>query len=288
MPAPTRSLADLRVPPIGLGAMPMSVEGRPEEAQSIRTIHAALDAGVRLIDTADAYCLDEAEFGHNEALVARALRGRGEEVVVATKAGHVRRGTEWALDGRPEHLRAACEASLRRLGTESIDLLQLHRPDPQVPFAESVGALGELRAEGKVRRVGVSNVDVAQIEQARRIADVASVQNQLSAAYPNPLARGEVRACEEYGIAFLPWSPLGGIGRADDPDLIAPVREAARRHGVSPQRVALAWLLALSPAIVAIPGSKRPETILDSLAAAELDLTPEEVEGISARVERSP
>src|SRR5215213_6311053 len=169
-----RKLGDAEVFPIGLGAMQMSIDGRPDEAQSIRTIHAALDAGVNLIDTADAYALDESEVGHNERLVAKALRGRREEVVVATKGGHVRRGRAWGLDGSPAHLRAACEASLRALGTDRIDLYQYHRPDPEVPFAESVGALKELQDEGKLRWIGLSNVDVAQLEEALGIAGVVA------------------------------------------------------------------------------------------------------------------
>src|SRR5215208_775977 len=153
MPAEPRALAHSRVFPIGFGAMQLSLDGRPDEAQAIRTIHAALDAGVDLIDTADAYCLDESEVGHNERLVAKALRDRRERVIVATKGGHTRVGTEWHLDGSAAHLRRACEASLRALGTDRIDLYQYHRPDPDVPYAESIGALRDLRDEGKIRWV---------------------------------------------------------------------------------------------------------------------------------------
>ena len=168
---PTRRLGGLQVSAIGLGEMPMSLAGRPDEAQSIRTIHAALDAGVTLIDTADAYCIDETEVGHGERLVAKALAawpGDCDRVVVATKGGHTREGGEWNLDGRPEQLRQACEASLRALGVGAIGLYQFHRPDPKVPFAESVGTMAELKDAGKVRLVGLSNVSVDQIRQARR------------------------------------------------------------------------------------------------------------------------
>ncbi len=279
---PSRTLGDAPVFPIGLGAMPMSVSGRPDRARSIRTIHAALDAGVNLIDTADAYCHDEDDFGHNERLVAEALKGR-DGVLVATKGGHIRPQGRWDLDGRPEHLRRACEGSLRRLATDRVDLYQLHRPDPAVPFAESVGALRELRDEGKVRFVGLSNVTVAQIEEAQAIVPIASVQNQLSLAYPHPIDRGEVAACQQRGLAFLPWSPLGGIGSAAESSArFAPVREAAERHGVSPQQVALAWLLSLSTTTVPIPGASRPETIEDSVAAVALELSAGELEAIGA------
>ena len=278
----TRKLAGADVFPIGLGAMPMSLSGRPPEEQSIRAIHAALDAGVNLIDTADAYSADESDVGHNERLIAKALAGRREGVIVATKGGHTRTaGGDWEVDGSREHLRAACEASLTALGTDRIDLYQYHRPDPSVPYAESIGALKELQDEGKVRWIGVSNADADQIEEALAIADIVSVQNQLSLEYTAPISGGEVELCTERGIAFLPWSPLGGIsvaaGAAGAHD---PVQEIADAHGVSPQRVALAWLLALSPVVIPIPGASRPESIQDSLQAVELELSHEELQAI--------
>jgi aryl-alcohol dehydrogenase-like predicted oxidoreductase len=272
---PTRRLGGLQVSAIGLGEMPMSLAGRPDEAQSVRTIHAALDAGVTLIDTADAYCIDESEVGHGERLVARALTawpGDRDRVLVATKGGHTREGGEWYLDGRPEHLRQACEASLRALGVEAIGLYQFHRPDPKVPFAESVGAMAELKAAGKVRLVGLSNVSVDQIKQARQLVQVASVQNEFSPRFRR--SEGELAFCAAEGIAFLPWSPLGGIGRGRDLGGRHRVfGEVAEAHGVSAQQVALAWQLAKAPAVIPIPGSSRPETIADSLAAASLRLS---------------
>jgi len=277
----TRRLADTDVFPIGLGGMPMSLSGRPEEAQSIRAIHAALDAGVNLIDTADAYCADEDDVGHNERLIAKALEGRRDGVIVATKAGHIRPGGAWELDGRPEHIRAACEASLKALATDRIDLYQYHRPDPDVPYAETVGAFKELQDEGKVRWIGLSNCTVAQLEEALGVAEIVSVQNQLSLDFTSPLAKGEVDACTERGLAFLPWSPLGGIGKSDSTGRVDPVREAAEAHGVSPQQVALAWLLAQGPTVIPIPGASRPESITDSARAAELQLSQDELDAIS-------
>jgi aryl-alcohol dehydrogenase-like predicted oxidoreductase len=277
-----RNLDGAAVFPIGLGAMQLSIDGRPDEAAAIRTIHAALDAGVNLIDTADAYSLDDSEVGHNERLVAKALRDRRDSVIVATKGGHTREGTAWALDGSPAHLRAACEASLRALETDRIDLYQYHRPDPKVPYAESIGALKELKDEGKIRSVGISNANRAQIDDARSIVDIAAVQNELSLDFTSPLAKGEVAVCEEHGIAFLPWSPLGGASDATEAaGRHNPVKDAGAAHGVSPQRVALAWLLALSPAIVPIPGARRVETISDSIMAAELTLEDDEIAAIS-------
>jgi aryl-alcohol dehydrogenase-like predicted oxidoreductase len=279
-----RRLGDVDVFPIGLGGMPLSVSGRPDESQAIRTIHAALDAGITLIDTADAYAAGESEVGHNERLIAKAIRtppARRDGVLVATKGGHTRRGTAWELDGSPAHLRAACEASLRALRTDRIDLYQFHRPDPEVPFAESVGALKELQDEGKVRWVGLSNVSVEQLDEARSIVDVVAVQNQLALDFPSPLERGEVRAATEHGIAFLPWSPLGGIGKAGAASARDTVTAIARDRGVSPQQVVLAWLLHLGPTVIPIPGSRRPETIQDSAQAPGLALADDEVEAIT-------
>jgi aryl-alcohol dehydrogenase-like predicted oxidoreductase len=281
---PTRRLGGLQVSAIGLGEMPLSLAGRPDEAQAVRTIHAALDAGVTLLDTADAYCRDQSDFGHGERLVAKALAAWGgdrDRVLVATKGGHTRPGGSWDLDGRPEYLRQACEASLERLGVEAIGLYQFHRPDPKVPFAESVGALAELRAAGKVRLVGLSNVSVDQIRQARELVEVASVQNEFSPRFRR--SEGELAWCAANRIAFLPWSPLGGIGRGRDlGGRHRAFAEVAEAHGVSPQQVALAWELAKAPVVIPIPGSSRPETILDSVAAAGLRLTADEL----ARLDR--
>ena len=283
---PTRRLGGLQVSAIGLGEMPMSLAGRPDEAQSVRTIHAALDAGVTLIDTADASCIDPSEVGHGARLVAKALAawpGDRDRVLVATKGGHTREGGEWYLDGRPEHLRQACEASLRALGVEAIGLYQFHRPDPKVPFAESVGAMAELKAAGKVRLVGLSNVSVDQIKQARQLVQVASVQNEFSPRFRR--SEGELAFCAAEGIAFLPWSPLGGIGRGGSlgQGRHRAFGEVAEAHGVSAQQVALAWQLAKAPAVIPIPGSSRPETITDSAAAAGLRLSDDEL----ARLDRA-
>ena len=278
----TRKLGDAEVFPIGLGGMPMSLSSRPPEEQSIRTIHAALDAGVNLIDTADAYSADETDFGHNERLIAKALKGRRDGVIVATKGGHTRtKGGAWELDGRPEYIKRACEQSLRALETDRIDLYQYHRPDPTVPYAETIGAFKELQDEGKVRWIGISNANTEQIEETRGIVDLVSVQNQLSLEYGSPIGKGEVELCERHGIAFLPWSPFGGISKAAEaPAAHDPVREIAASHSVSPQRVVLAWLLALSPVMIPIPGASRPESITDSVQAVELELSHEELQAL--------
>ena len=280
-----RRLADLTVSAIGLGAMPLSVQGRPDEPQAMRTVHAALDAGVTLIDTADAYSVGHDDVGHNERLVAKALAtwgGDTSQVLVATKGGHTRPPDgSWALDGSPQHLRAACEASLQALGVEAIGLYQYHRPDPGVPYAESLGALEELRQEGKVRLVGISNADVDQIELALATTQLAAVQNEFSPAFRS--SRPELELCARHGIAFLPWSPLGGAARAAGlGQEHAAFAEVAAERGVSPQQVALAWELAQADVVIPIPGARRSASILDSVAACDLELTVDELVRLAA------
>ncbi|WP_328833715.1 aldo/keto reductase [Streptomyces sp. NBC_00252] len=282
----TRRIGDVEVSAIGLGGMPMSIEGRPDEARSLATIHAALDEGVTLIDTADAYHLHADEVGHNETLIAKALAShdRGADVLVATKGGHLRPGDgSWTLNGSPAYLKEACEASLRRLGVEAIGLYQFHRPDPRVPYADSVGAVRELLDEGKIRLAGISNANPEQIRLANEILDgrLVSVQNQFSPAFRS--SEPELDLCDELGIAFLPWSPFGGITRAGElGSSYAPFARIAERHGASPHRVCLAWMLAKSPVVVPIPGASRPETIRDSAAAPELTLSAEEIAELDA------
>ncbi|MGY1495400.1 aldo/keto reductase [Streptomyces sp. QTS52] len=276
----TRRIGDVEVSALGLGGMPMSIEGRPAEARSLATIHAALDTGLTLIDTADAYHLGADDVGHNESLIAKALASheRGPDVLVATKGGHLRPGAgRWTLDGSPAHIKKACEASLRRLGVEAIGLYQFHRPDPEVPYEESIGAVRDLLDEGKIRMAGISNADPDQIRQANEILGgrLVAVQNQFSPAFRS--SEPELRLCDELGIAFLPWSPLGGISRAGGlGSTYAPFARVAEAHGVSPQRVCLAWMLAKSRVVVPIPGASRPETIRDSAAAVDLVLSAEE------------
>jgi aryl-alcohol dehydrogenase-like predicted oxidoreductase len=277
-----RSIADLKVSAIGLGGMPMSIEGRPDTARSVATIHAALDAGVTLIDTADAYHVHADEVGHNEELIAGALRSWGGDptsVLVATKGGHLRPGDgSWTRNGDPAYLKQAARDSARRLGVDAIGLYQFHRPDPKVPYAESVGALVELLDEGVIVRAGISNATVAQIDEANEVLGgrLASVQNQFSPAFRSSL--GELEHCAGLGIAFLPWSPLGGISNAGelgaDHEAFA---EVARAHGVSPQQVALAWELSLADVVIPIPGASRPASIEDSVLAPDLRLTDDEL-----------
>ena len=270
---------------IGLGAMPLSTkEPRPSPTDAEAVVHAALDAGVTLIDTADAYSHDEAEFGHNEELVANALRSYGRaDVLVATKGGHTRSGRDWHLDGSPAYLRRACEASLRRMHVDAIGLYQLHRPDPATPWEESMGALRSLFDEGLVRMVGISNANIAQIDAARAIVGDAlvSVQNQFSPGYRS--SAGELEHCAAHGLAWLPWSPFGGVSAAGSLDAEAPAfADVAEEVGVSVYRVTLAWHLAQADVVLPIPGASRPESIVDSAAAADLTLTADQLRRLDA------
>jgi aryl-alcohol dehydrogenase-like predicted oxidoreductase len=272
---------------IGLGAMPLSTkEDRPSPEDAERTVHAALDAGVTLIDTADAYARDESEMGHNEELVARALcsyAGDTSSVLVATKGGHTRRGTDWELDGSPAYLRRACVSSLQRLGVEAIGLYQFHRPDPATPWEESMGGMKALHDDGLVRMVGISNASVPQIDAAREILGDAlvSVQNQFSPGWRS--SAPELAHCASLGLAWLPWSPFGGVSSAGSLDTEAPeFARVAEELGVSVYRVTLAWHLAQADVVIPIPGASRPESIADSAAATHLELSADHLQRLDA------
>ncbi len=263
--------------------MPLSLDGRPTEGQGIEVLHAALDAGTTLLDTADVYCIDDDDIGHNERLIAQALAawsGERDSIIVATKGGMIRPGGRWERNGRPEHLRAACERSLRALGVERIDLYQFHAPDPAIPFEASVGALAELQREGKIRWVGLSNVSVAEIKAAREIVDVVTVQNRLSPFFKEALEMGVVNYCADKGIGFLAYSPVGG-GRLNKklPDHPA-LKPIAERHGASSHAVVLAWVLSRGPGLIVIPAARTVEHALDSISAAELVLSDDELRAI--------
>jgi len=261
---------------IGFGGMPLSIPGRPDEADAVKTLHAVLDAGVTLLDTADVYCQGEDDIGHNERLVAKALRtwdGDRTAVVVATKGGITRPRGDWASDGSPAHLRRACDRSLRALDVERIDLYQLHRLDPRVPLEESVGALAELRAAGKIRWVGLSNVSVQEIDAARAIVPVTTVQNRLNPFFREAPTEGVVRHCATHGIGFLAYSPVGG-GRLNKKLPSHPaLLPIAAKHGISPHVVVIAWVMAQGRTVIPIPGGRTVAHALDSLAAAGVTLT---------------
>ncbi|MEO7986697.1 MAG: aldo/keto reductase [Gemmatimonadales bacterium] len=274
-----------QVSAVGYGGMHLSIDGRPPESEALKVLAAMLDAGITLIDTADAYCLDERDTGHNERLIASALcawKGDRSRVVVATKGGVVRSGARWDTDGSPAHLRAACDRSLRALGTERIDLYQLHAPDPRVPLVESVGALAQLQQEGKVRWIGLSNVSVEEIRTAQTAASITAVQNRLNPFFREALTGGVVRYCGENGIGFLAYSPVGG-GRLNKKlsshPVVAPM---AARLGVSPHTVVLAWVMSQSPAVIPIPSARTVGHALDSVSAAAVLLDENDRSAIDA------
>lgn len=269
----------LAVFPIGLGAMPLSTSGRPDPEHGTAVIHAALDAGVTLIDTANVYCVDDADIGHNERLIADALRSRSgrDDLVVATKGGLTRPEGRWERDGRPEKIRAACERSLRDLNVEAITLYQLHAPDERVPFADSVGALARLKAEGKIRHVGLSNVTRDQLDAALGIVPVASVQNRCNLFDQLDLDNGLIDYCGRKGVAYVPYSPVGGGNGHVRLENHAAATKVARSHSASVYAVALAWLLSLGNHVIPIPGASRVASILDSVRAVDLELTAVEI-----------
>ena len=280
----------VQVGAIGLGLMTFDQTGTQPREQLADTVRAALDAGVTLFDTADAYGPGDEKGagaqGENERLIAGLLDELGvrDQVFLATKGGHVRGdGGSWDTDSSPEHLREAVDASLQRLGVDQIDLWQHHRPDPSVPYEDLVGTLKEIADSGKVRMVGLSNADPEQIRLAHRTlgTSLVSVQNQYSPKFRS--SQPEIEVCDELGLAFLPWSPLGGLSDAKELAEKHPAfQEVAQSRGVSAQQVALAWELAQSPVVIPIPGAKRPQSILDSAAAADLELTAEELARLDA------
>jgi pyridoxine 4-dehydrogenase len=264
---------DLEVNRLGFGAMRLcgpDVTGPPaDRGNALAVLRRAVELGCNHIDTADAYGPEV-----DEELIAEALHPYPDDLVIATKGGLVRTGAggDWPKDGRPEHLREACEGSLRRLRLERLDVYYLHRPDPKVPYEESIGALKELRDEGKIRHVGVSNVDLELLAIARGIVEVAIVQNQYSLT--DRRSQDVLDLCEREGIGFVPWAPLD----AGALDPAGPVAGIARRHDATPMQVAIAWLLHISPVMLPIPGTSSLEHLEENVAAAQLRLDDDELE----------
>ncbi len=280
---------DREISAIGLGAMPLSISGRPPEDQAIDVIHRALDLGVTLIDTADSYCRDESDKHHNEKVIAKALDQYAEDtsdVVVATKGGLMRPDGDWVRNGDPDHLRDAIRRSHEALGGERpIPLWQFHAPDPEFEIQESLKPVQEAAENGLIEHVGVSNFSVDEIKEARDIVDVVSVQNQYSPFHRQPEESGVLSYCEEEGITFLPHSPLGGRSRAKDLDAFDGIAALADEKNISEQRLVLGWLRAKSPVVVPIPGASRVPSVEDSIPAVELELTDDEVERIDRATE---
>jgi aryl-alcohol dehydrogenase-like predicted oxidoreductase len=300
----TRTLASLTVSPLGLGCMGMSFAyGRADRAESLATLHRALDLGVTFLDTADVYGR-----GHNEELLAEVLADRRDEVVLATKFGIVTgdNGFPNGVDGRPEYVRAACEASLRRLRVDRIDLYYLHRPDPAVPIEETVGAMAELVRDGLVAQLGLSEPSAATVRRAAAVHPIAAVQSEWS-VFSRDIEDAVVPACRELGIGLVPYSPLGrglltgtfaaefaqnppaddfrgtlprfqGENLRQNLDAVATVQEIATSHDATPGQVALAWLLGRGQDVVPIPGTKRVRYLEENLGALHVELTDDDLE----------
>jgi pyridoxine 4-dehydrogenase len=264
---------DLVVRRMGFGAMRITGNGiwgpPPDVDQAKATLRRVVELGVNFIDTADSYGPDV-----SEELIAEALSPYPDDLVIATKGGLVRPGPgRWDADGRPAHLREACEGSLRRLRLEQIPVYQFHRPDPRVPLAESLGTLVQLKDEGKIRHIGISNVSQAQLREAQQLTPIVSVQNRYNVS--DRKSESMVDTCEQEGIAFLPWAP---IQQADGNPAVA---EAAKRHDATPRQIVLAWLLARSPQMLPIPGTGSPEHAAANVEAASIELSPDEVAAIT-------
>jgi len=259
---------------IGLGAMPLSIQGRPDREVGMEVIRRTVELGVSWIDTADVYCFDDDDIGHNERLIHEALVAVGarDDVLVTTKGGLARPGGRWETMGSPDHLRAACERSLRALSTERIDLYQFHAPDPPVPFEASVTALAELREEGKIAAVGLSNVSLRELQKAASIVPVESVQNLYNPWDRSDEESGLLDYCDLSRITYIPYSPVGGGSRVHDLRESPALQGIGRNVGASPEELVLAWMLGQTGTLAPIPGASRPESIESSVRAEGLAL----------------
>ena len=274
---------DLKVYRLGFGAMRLTGEGiwgpPANKQEAIAVLHRALELGINLIDTADSYGPEVSEL-----LIAEALYPYPKDLVIATKGGLLRPGPgQWLPDGRPEHLREALEGSLRRLRLERIDIYQFHRPDPRVPFEDSVGELAKMRAEGKIRHVGLSNITIEQLAQAQKIVPIVTVQNHYNLASRESermsaqQSEEMIDICERQGIGFIPWNPLaaGELARSG-----GPLDQIAKRHNAKPSQIALAWLLKRSSTMLPIPGTSSVKHLEENVMGATIRLTQEEFEAI--------
>jgi len=278
--ANTRELGStgLKVFPIGLGGMPMSIQGRPDEKQSIATIHAAIDAGVNFIDTANVYCLDNDDIGHNERLIAKALREKKvfDKVIIATKGGLARPKGDWTVDGRPEFIRKSCELSLKALGVEAITLYQLHSPDPNVRYQDTIAELAKMKVEGKIIHVGLSNVSEDQLDLAQKIVRIESVQNRCHPLFQRDYKSGLIAHCAKQKVSYLPWSPVGGGRTHASVAQHSPLPELAKKYNTSAYGVILAWHLGKGANVIPIPGASKGSSISDSAKAVNVTLDPKD------------
>lgn len=264
--------------PIGLGAMPLSLEGHPTEAQALKVFNAFINGGGNFIDTANVYCVDDSDVGHNEQLVAKALSNSDNEIIVATKGGLRRPKGKWTVDASPAWLRHSCEKSLVDLNSESIFLYQLHAPDPEVPITDSIGELAKLKDEGKIQHIGLSNVTVEDIELALSISHIISVQNRCNLFERTSLKNGVVEYCENNYITFIAHSPVGGHYQHKQRSENILLKKLAKKHDTSSYQIMIAWLLHKSSCIFPIPGASKTSSIKDSIKAVNVELNNEDMQ----------
>jgi aryl-alcohol dehydrogenase-like predicted oxidoreductase len=276
--------------PIGLGAMPLSIAGRPEENQARAVIRAFVEAGGNFIDTANVYCLDDPELGHNERLLHNSLTQLGvrHDVLIATKGGLRRPQGQWVVDAHPQWLRTSCEQSLRDLHCEAIDLYYLHAPDPQIPFAESVEALCQLKEEGKIRHLGLSNINAQQLETALAYVPITAVQNRCHPFQQQDFHNGLIELCRKHHISYVPYSPVGGQHGQAQLSQHPLLLRLGKKYAASPHQVALAWLLQAGEHILPIPGASKVASVQSSLAAGKLQLDAEDRQAIFSLSEVMP
>jgi aryl-alcohol dehydrogenase-like predicted oxidoreductase len=271
---------NIEVCPIGLGAMPLSLEGRPNPEQAYAVIEAFIQKGGDFIDTANVYCANSAEIGHNEILISNVLSKLKPKnnIVIATKGGIKRSKDDWIANGKPEFLRQSCEQSLKDLKTDSIFLYQLHAPDPEVPLTDSIGELLKLKSEGKIQHIGLSNVDIEQIQLALSITSIMSVQNRCSLFNRKSFSNGVIEFCENNSISFIAHSPVGGHFEHKKITNHILLKNLSKKYNASTYQIMISWLLHKSPSILTIPGASKVSSITNSLQAIDIVLDKEDMQ----------
>lgn len=265
---------------VGLGGMLLSITGRPPEDQSQRVVQSALDAGVTLFDTSDAYCLEEQEVGHNERLLTRALEGNRSQVTVMTTVGLRRPGGAWTVDSSPEYLVESVERSLRNQGVETLDLVSLYAPDNRVPYEDSVGALAKLQQEGKIKYVGLCNAELSHLKTAEAITKIQAVQNRWHPQAREIEKNGVLEHCTSGGIAFIAYAPFGGTLGAPTLTTLGKLSDQARRRRLSPYQLVLAWMINKSQVTFVVPGARRSESVEDSAGAGAVEFDADAVRAV--------
>jgi aryl-alcohol dehydrogenase-like predicted oxidoreductase len=272
--------------PIGLGAMPLSLANRPNESQALDVINTFIDGGGNFIDSANVYCADDKDVGHNERLIAKALSSRenAQDVIVASKGGLRRPKGDWKVDASPEWLRASCEKSLQDLNSDSIFLYQLHAPDPDIPLTDSIGELAKLKVEGKIQHIGLSNISVEHIELALSVTHIMSVQNRCNLFERQSFNNGVVDYCENNNITFIAHSPVGGHFQHLQRSENILLKGLAEKYDVSAYQIMIAWLLHKSSSIFPIPGASKTSSIMDSIQAVNLELNKEDMKTLDSNI----